>query len=64
MRLRNILRLCLDFWNSEPHYAYKRHAYKRKNMYLVYGWAQCAYTAVIALRLQKNEKNSRKVQTK
>ena len=33
MRLRNMLRLCLVFWKSEPHYAYKRYAYKRKNMY-------------------------------
>ena len=28
-----MLRLCLVFWKSEPHYAYKRYAYKRKNMY-------------------------------
>ena len=33
MRLKNMLRLCLAFWKSEPHYAYKRYAYKRKNMY-------------------------------
>ena len=28
-----MLRLCLVFWKSEPHYAYKHYAYKRKNMY-------------------------------
>ena len=33
MRLRNMLRICLVFWKSEPKYAYKRYAYK-KNMYL------------------------------
>ena len=37
MRLRNMLRLCLVFWKSEPHYAYKHYAYKRKNMYLTSG---------------------------
>ena len=35
MRLRNMLKICLVFWKSEPHYAYKRYAYKRKNMYLM-----------------------------
>ena len=34
MRLRNMLKLCLFSWESEPHYAYKRYAYKRKNMYI------------------------------
>ena len=33
MRLRNMLRICLAFWKSEPQYANKRYAYK-KNMYL------------------------------
>ena len=28
-----MLRICLDFWESEPQYAYKRYAYK-KNMYV------------------------------
>ena len=32
MRLRNMLKICLVFWESEPQYAYKRYAYK-KNMY-------------------------------
>ena len=31
-RLRNMLKICLDFSKSEPQYAYKRYAYK-KNMY-------------------------------
>ena len=30
-----MLKICLVFWKSEPHYAYKRYAYKRKNMYLI-----------------------------
>ena len=32
MRLKNMLKICLGFWKSEPQYAYKRYAYK-KNMY-------------------------------
>ena len=28
-----MLKICLVFWKSEPQYAYKRYAYKRKNMY-------------------------------
>ena len=31
IRLRNMLNICLVFWESEPQYAYKRYAYK-KNM--------------------------------
>ena len=27
-----MLKICLVFWKSEPQYAYKRYAYKRKNM--------------------------------
>ena len=27
-----MLKLCLVFWESEPQYAYKRYAYKKKNM--------------------------------
>ena len=34
MMLRNMLKKCLVFCKSEPQYAYKRYAYKRKNMYL------------------------------
>ena len=30
MRLRNMLKICLVFWKSEPQYAYKLHAYKKK----------------------------------
>ena len=30
-----MLKICLVFWKSEPQYAYKRYAYKRKNMYFV-----------------------------
>ena len=30
MRLRNMLKICLVFWKSEPQYAYKRYAYKKK----------------------------------
>ena len=30
MRLRNMLKICLVFWESEPKYAYKRYAYKKK----------------------------------
>ena len=26
MRLRNMFKICLAFWKSEPHYAYKKHA--------------------------------------
>ena len=29
MRLRNMLKICLVFWTSEPQYAYKRYAYKK-----------------------------------
>ena len=29
MRLRNMLKICLVFWKSEPLYAYKRYAYKK-----------------------------------
>ena len=28
-----MLKLCLVFWKSEPHYAYKRYAYKGKNVF-------------------------------
>ena len=35
MRLRNMLKICLVFWKSEPQYAYKRYAYEKK-MYIVY----------------------------
>ena len=35
MRLRNMLKICLVFFKSEPQYAYKRYAYK-KNIYLVH----------------------------
>ena len=27
-----MLKICLVFWKSEPQYAYKSYAYKRKNM--------------------------------
>ena len=30
MRLRNMLRICLVFWKTEPRYAYKGYAYKIK----------------------------------
>ena len=33
MRLRNMLQICLVFWESEPQYAYKRYAYKNKHVY-------------------------------
>ena len=29
MRLRNLLKICLVFWKSEPQYAYKHYAYKK-----------------------------------
>ena len=29
MWLRNMLKICLVFWKSEPQYAYKRYAYKK-----------------------------------
>ena len=32
MRLRNMLKICLVFWKSEPRYAYKRYAYKKKHV--------------------------------
>ena len=28
-----MLRICLAFWKSEPQYAYKRYAYKKKHVY-------------------------------
>ena len=31
-----MLKICLVFWESEPQYAYKLHAYKKKNMYPTY----------------------------
>ena len=30
MSLRNMLKICLVFWESEPQYAYKRYAYKKQ----------------------------------
>ena len=30
--LRNLLIICLVFWESEPQYAYKRYAYKKTCM--------------------------------
>ena len=30
-----MLKIYLVFWKSEPQYAYKRYAYKRKNMYAI-----------------------------
>ena len=30
-----MLKICLVFWESEPQYAYKRYAYKKKNMYVI-----------------------------
>ena len=32
MKLRNMLKICLAFWKSQPQYAYKRYAYEQ-NMY-------------------------------
>ena len=32
MRLRNMLKICLAFWESEPQYAYKLYAYKKKHV--------------------------------
>ena len=29
MRLKNMLRICLVFLTSEPHYAYEQYAYKK-----------------------------------
>ena len=42
-----MLRICLVFWKSEPQYAYKRYAYKKKTCtidltLLNIGGAQCA----------------------
>ena len=33
-----MLKKYLVFWKSEPHYAYKCYAYKRKNMYVKLNW--------------------------
>ena len=30
MRLRNMPKICLTLWKSEPQYTYKRYAYKKK----------------------------------
>ena len=30
-----MLKICLVFWESEPQYAYKRYAYKKKHVYLL-----------------------------
>ena len=32
MRLRNMLKICLAFCKSEPRYAYKLYAYKKKHV--------------------------------
>ena len=32
MRLKNMLKICLVFCKSEPRYAYKRYAYKKKHV--------------------------------
>ena len=32
MRLRNMLKICLVFLKSEPQYAYKLYAYKKKHV--------------------------------
>ena len=29
-----MLKICLVFWESEPQYAYKRYAYKKKHVFL------------------------------
>ena len=29
MRPRNMLKICLVYWKSEPQYAYKHYAYKK-----------------------------------
>ena len=31
-----MLKICLVFWKSEPQYAYKRYAYKKKHVYKAY----------------------------
>ena len=33
MRLRNMLKICLVFWESEPQYAHKRYAYKKIHVF-------------------------------
>ena len=32
MRLTNMLKICLVFWESEPQHAYKSYAYKKKHV--------------------------------
>ena len=41
MRLRNMLKICLVFWKSEPQYAYKRYAYKKKHVTAKFGQNLC-----------------------
>ena len=43
MRLRNMLKICLVFWKSEPQYAYKRYAYKKQT-------CKCTLDAYSAVR--------------
>ena len=33
MNLRNMLKICLVFWKSEPQYAYKLYANKKKHVW-------------------------------
>ena len=51
MRLRNMLKICLVFWKSEPQYAYQRYAYKKKHV-LPLSWSDicyCEYSYEISL---------------
>ena len=32
-----MLKICLVFWESEPQYAYKRYAYKKKHVHVLKG---------------------------
>ena len=54
MRLRNMLRICLVFWESEPQYAYKRYAYKKH----VYDWVFAEESMFDSRPLNKCPNNS------
>ena len=52
MRPKNMLKVCLVFWEYEPQYAYKRYAYK-KNLYTVS--VQVAVQIMLKKAVKENE---------
>ena len=45
-----MLKIYLVFWKTEPQYAYKRYAYKRKNMYRIHRLNKDNYSTSIRFK--------------